>query len=114
MRSRWRGAVRNGEYVRENETIAVHPVGILGVERHELVEQDVSDWGHSHGRARVARVRRTRSIDLWAYVSGLRCWEKSAMAGSPERGQERTARVRIVLMASSSTLSYGMTGNVYE
>ena len=33
--------------LREDETVTVQPVGVLGVEVHELVEQNVSNWGHS-------------------------------------------------------------------
>jgi hypothetical protein len=42
--------------VRENETVTVQPVRVLGVEVKELVEQNVSNWGHSHGSTRVSRV----------------------------------------------------------
>jgi hypothetical protein len=54
----------NGKDVREDETIAVEPVGVLGVEGHELVEKDVGHRGHAHGGARVARVGSSRGIDL--------------------------------------------------
>ena len=50
--------------VRENESIPVDPIRVLRVEGHELVEQDVSDWRHTHGRTRVARVGLERGIDL--------------------------------------------------
>ena len=74
---------------RENESIAVHPVRILRVEGHELVEENVGNRCHtpvpvsvnsnflcetgigshkyifySHGRARVARVGCEGGIDL--------------------------------------------------
>lgn len=52
------------EYVRKNKAVAVDPVGVLGVERHELVEQDVGHWGHAHGRTRVTRVGLECGIDL--------------------------------------------------
>jgi hypothetical protein len=32
---------------RENESIPVEEVGILGVEGHELIEEDVSHRGHA-------------------------------------------------------------------
>ena len=35
-------------YVREDKTIAVQPLRVLGVEGHELVEQDVGYRGHAH------------------------------------------------------------------
>ena len=50
--------------VREDESIAVDPFGVLWVESHELVEQDVGHRGHAHGSTRVARVGLSRSIDL--------------------------------------------------
>lgn len=37
----------SGQNLREDEAVAVQPVGVLGVEVEELVEQDVGDWGHS-------------------------------------------------------------------
>lgn len=53
------------KYVRENKAIAVDPFGVLWVESHELVEQDVGHRGHAHGRARMARVGLECGIDLW-------------------------------------------------
>lgn len=50
--------------VGKHETVAVEPLGVLGVEGHELVEQDVGDGGHAHGRTGVARVGGERGIDL--------------------------------------------------
>lgn len=61
------------EHSRENESIPIQPLGVARVELHELVEEDVSNRGHtptlmladlfdnfkaiailySHGRARV-------------------------------------------------------------
>ena len=35
-------------HIRENETITVGPVRVLGVEVHELVEQNVGHGGHAH------------------------------------------------------------------
>lgn len=55
---------REGEDVRKNEAVAVDPVGVLGVEGHELVEQDVGHGGHAHGGTRVARVGLEGGIDL--------------------------------------------------
>lgn len=52
------------EYSRENESIAIDPIWIFRVERHELVEQDVRHWGHAHWGARVAGVCLEGGIDL--------------------------------------------------
>lgn len=61
--------------VGEDEAIAVEPLGVLGVEGHELVEQDVGDGGHAHGRTGVARVGLERGIDLErdAGLAAMRC-----------------------------------------
>jgi hypothetical protein len=56
-------------HVREDEAIAVDPVGVLGVESHELVEQDVGRRGHAHRGARVAGVGLEGGIDLDACLS---------------------------------------------
>jgi hypothetical protein len=50
--------------VRENEAVSVHPIGVLGVESHELVEKNVGHRGHAHRGARMARVGGSRGIDL--------------------------------------------------
>lgn len=50
--------------VGENKTIAVDPVGVLGVEVHELVEKDVSHGGHTHGGTGMAGVGPEGGIDL--------------------------------------------------
>lgn len=57
--------------IRENETITVEPVGVLGVEVHELVEQNVSHGGHAHGGTRVTRVGLGGGINLDESVSKL-------------------------------------------
>ena len=49
---------------RKNESITVDPVGILRVECHELVEEDMGGRSHAHGRARVTGVRFEGGIDL--------------------------------------------------
>jgi hypothetical protein len=51
--------------LRKNEAITVDPIWVLWVESHELVEENVSHRGHTHGRARVARVSSDGGIDLW-------------------------------------------------
>jgi hypothetical protein len=58
-------------HVRENETITVGPVGVLGVEVHELVEQNVGDGGHAHGGTGVARVGLGGGINLVAALVKL-------------------------------------------
>ena len=52
------------KYVREDKSVAVQPLRVLGVELHELVEQDVGDRRHAHGRTGVARVGVEGGIDL--------------------------------------------------
>jgi hypothetical protein len=56
---------KSRKYVRKDETIAVDPIGVLGVESHELVPDNVSHRGHAHRGARVARVGRESGIDLY-------------------------------------------------
>lgn len=51
-------------YLREHETVPVGPLRVLRVEPHELVEEDVGDWGHTHRRTGVAGVGLERGIDL--------------------------------------------------
>ena len=50
--------------VGQHEAIPIDPVGVLWVEGHEFVEEDVGHRRHSHGRARVARVGLEGGIDL--------------------------------------------------
>jgi hypothetical protein len=50
--------------VGQNKAVAVQPVRVLGVELHELVEQDVGNRGHAHGRTGVTRVCLGGGIDL--------------------------------------------------
>jgi hypothetical protein len=52
------------ENVRENEAVAIHPVGVFGIESHKLVEEDVGHRGHAHRGARMAGVGLGRGIDL--------------------------------------------------
>ena len=51
-------------YLREDKSIAVEPVRVLGVEVHEFIEQDVSCWGQTHGRTRMPGIGSERSVDL--------------------------------------------------
>jgi hypothetical protein len=82
-RSQARGEKDN---LREDEAISVQPLGVLGVELHELIEKDVGNrchapenatsqptiflcdereiWEHSHGSTGVSRVAVEGSIDL--------------------------------------------------
>lgn len=50
--------------LRENESVSVDPIGVLGVETHELVEKNVRDRGHTHGCTGVTRVGFSGRIDL--------------------------------------------------
>jgi hypothetical protein len=52
------------KYVRENESVAVDPFGVLGVESHKLVEDNVGHRSHAHGGTRVAGVGLESGIDL--------------------------------------------------
>lgn len=55
--------------LREDETISVDPGRILWVEGHELIEENVRNRSHTHGRTWVAGVRLRRGIDLDKGVS---------------------------------------------
>lgn len=55
--------------VGQNEAVTVQPLGVLGVELHEVVEQDVGNGGHAHGGTGVARVAVEGGIDLRESVS---------------------------------------------
>lgn len=50
--------------VRENKSVAVNPIGVLWVEGHELVEENVGHRGHAHRGARMAGIGLGRGIDL--------------------------------------------------
>jgi hypothetical protein len=54
------------KYIRENETITVGPVRVLGVEVHELVEQNVGHRGHTHRGTGVTGVSLRGGINLIA------------------------------------------------
>lgn len=58
--------------LRENESVSVDPVGVLGVETHELVEKNVRDRGHTHGCTGVTRVGFGGRIDLWEHLMSVR------------------------------------------
>jgi hypothetical protein len=50
--------------VREDEAIAVDPIWILRIERHELIEKNMTNGRHSHRRTWVSRVCFKGGIDL--------------------------------------------------
>jgi hypothetical protein len=77
--------------MRQNETITVDPVGVLWIERHELVEEHMGDGSQAHGGARMAGIGLERGIRL------------GALAEQFGQGQ-LTARVRMVFMQSQSSL----------
>ena len=49
---------------RENESIAVQPLGVLGVELHVLAEKNVGNGGHAHGGTGMAGVASEGGINL--------------------------------------------------
>ena len=73
--------------VGKHEAVAVDPVGVLGVEGHELVEEDVGHRRHAHGRARVARVGLEGSIDLARRIESqfivFHCFTRPTVRGAP-------------------------------
>jgi hypothetical protein len=58
--------------LRENESVSVEPVGVLGVEGHELVEKNVSNRGHAHRGTGVTRVGFGGRIDLEEHLMSVR------------------------------------------
>jgi hypothetical protein len=98
--------------LREDKSISVDPVGVLRVEGHELVEQDVGNRRHAHRGARVAGVGLgggidlSRSISMFVQAPCRRCespmrWSQKIL-GNGGVGSIRTARMRMVLMAFQS------------
>ena len=51
--------------VREDETITIEPIWVLGVEAHELVEHDVGDRCHAHGGSGMTGIGFEGGIDLY-------------------------------------------------
>ncbi len=51
--------------LREDESIAIEPVGVLGVEGHELVEEHMGGRCHAHRGTWVTRVGLEGGIDLY-------------------------------------------------
>lgn len=56
-------------HLREDKSIAIDPVGVLGVESHELVEENVGDGCHAHGCAGMPGVGFEGGIDLHIELS---------------------------------------------
>ena len=50
--------------LRQDETITIDPVWVLGVEGHELVEQNMSNGCHAHGSSGMTGVDFGGGIDL--------------------------------------------------
>lgn len=107
---------RSEQDVRENKAITVDPVGVLGVEAHELVKQNVGDRGHAHRGTGVARVGLGGGINLEREVSMVihdtsrHRWSSmldegglpSIVKDCRNSTGERTARTRMVLIANWS------------
>ena len=104
--------------VGENKAISIGPIGVLGVEGHELVEENVGGGGQAHRGSGMPGVGLEGRIDLSStsvYVltpspaptralRGIRkkLLEIKCVCGAARRGQ-LTARTRMVLMQSSSS-----------
>ena len=50
--------------LRQDETITIDPVWVLGVEIHELIEQDMGNGCHAHGSSGMTGVGFEGGIDL--------------------------------------------------
>jgi len=105
--------VFQGVNSREDEAISVHPIGILGVEVHKLVEEDVSDGCHTHGHTRVAGVGLEGRINLDSNCSVLDAFLQPESRLGFGRDSLLTASRRIVLMASSSSFVYPIFADFY-
>ena len=112
---------------REDEAVAVRPVGGLGIELEELREQDRRDVGHAHRHARMTGLRLLDRVDgqeadrvgqlvvrdcgVWSYDVHFKTTSLSVQARSARRRRSTSWRiigVRISCMAMSS-LPPGMT-----
>lgn len=60
--------------LRENETITVQPVGVLGVELHEVVEQDVSDRRHAPRLSGLVSIQQWQAAAPMSWARRL-TWE---------------------------------------
>ena len=54
----------SNDSIRKDESIPIDPMGILWIEGHEFVEEDMGCWGQAHGGTGMARVRLEGGIDL--------------------------------------------------
>lgn len=61
------GVLHARSSLRENKAITVGEVGVLGVEGHELVEENVRHGGHAHGGTGVTGVGLEGGINLYGY-----------------------------------------------
>lgn len=64
---------------REDETVTVQPVGVLGVELHELVEKDVGNGCHAPaiGVSKAVGSRGIRQGELtWEHRGVPSCWRR--------------------------------------
>lgn len=68
--------MRHGANSREDKSIPIDPVGVLWVELHELVKENMGNWGHSHGGTRVTRVRIRDRISLSQKATYQHCRKK--------------------------------------
>ena len=50
--------------LRQDETITIDPVWVLGVEVHELVEQNMGNGCHAHGSSGMTGIDFESGIDL--------------------------------------------------
>lgn len=50
-------------HARDDKTVPVGPLRVIGIEGHKLVEEHMSSRGYSHRGSRVARVRLEGGID---------------------------------------------------
>ena len=106
------------KYSREHESIPINPIGVLWVEAHAFVEEDMGNRSHAHRRTGMPGVAFGCSIDLeddselaidqgmlWI-LKILQMFEKlSSWWGM------FTARRRIVLIASVSSSVYPITAD---
>lgn len=56
--------------LRENESVTVSPLGVLGVEVHESVEENMGSRSTAHRGTGVTRVGLGRGIDLEGMLAG--------------------------------------------
>jgi hypothetical protein len=59
-------------YSREHKSISIHPMGIFGVEGHELVEKDMGGGRQAHGSSGMTGVCCEGGIDLYEEFQNVR------------------------------------------